>query len=523
LYFNNNPGIILQYPKADREKKLAKRRETWVSNSNGFKERNRMNMNRALYQKLCVANIMNGVTEGLSKFSHPSRVALIFAADPDDPVKVLDPQDLLRGHGVKVHTMFFSEENRWRTRIGTAIDTQPRGYQIPENDLTLSGLISYGCSCSDFFYQAWFTEHHPDLCSIYPTQRWLEQAATLLIHDYSGCGAPVHSSEHVLKNYALQAIADHVVDERDRHLTHDSRLQVPGILNYVLDLSKTKEEGAWPRGILFFCDPGQIGKIEFITRIRKHQRPQLFDIQHVRKLLVAVEESDRKLVSDGQTIIGITDGPVPDDAIVAHFKGDYGFLDIKDNRIASFFDGSFHSITREARLVELEELLLDMDLDTEAATVLFQVIAHLVHSAGRLRHGCTLVIDLNDPAMQLPGHVLDPPLSLTEPRNIELACSLMKIDGAVHLTGDSFIHGFACLLDGRTIDWEKMARGARYNSALRFSAANSGIIVVVVSADRPVSIIYNGIEISAFSDWRPAGLHRPEPVSLKNFLNGVNL
>jgi hypothetical protein len=36
LYFNNNPGIILQYPKADREKKLAKRRETWVSNSNGF-------------------------------------------------------------------------------------------------------------------------------------------------------------------------------------------------------------------------------------------------------------------------------------------------------------------------------------------------------------------------------------------------------------------------------------------------------------------------------------------------------
>jgi hypothetical protein len=480
-------------------------------------------MDQMLYQKLCVANIMNGVTEGLTQFSHPSRVALIFAADPDDPVKVLDPQDLLRGHAVKIQTMFCEEQDQWRTRIKTEIDHQPRGYQIPENDLALSGLITYGCSCSDFFYQAWFTEHHPDLCSIHPIQRWLEQAATLLIHDFNGRNAPVYSSEYVLKNYALQAIADHIVDERDQYLTHDSKLQVPAILNYVLDLSKTKEEGAWPRGILFFCDPGQVGKIEFITRIQRHQRPQLFDIKHVRKLLVAVEDSDRKLVSDGQTIIGITDGPIPDNAIVAHLRGDYGFLDIKDVRIASFFDGSFHAITREARLVELEELLLDMDLDTSAATVLFQVIAHLVHSAGRARHGCTLVIDLNDPPMRLSGHDLDPPLSLMEPRNIELACSLLKIDGAVHLTADSCIHGFACLLDGRTIDWEKMARGARYNSALRFSAANSGIIVVVVSADRPVSIIYNGIEISAFSNWRPVSQHRPEPVVLETFLHGVNL
>jgi DNA integrity scanning protein DisA with diadenylate cyclase activity len=133
------------------------------------------------------------------------------------------------------------------------------------------------------------------------------------------------------------------------------------------------------------------------------------------------------------------------------------------------------------------------------------------------------VIDLNDPPMQLSGHVLDPPLSLMESRNFELASALLKIDGAVHLTSDSSIHGFACLLDGRTIDWEKMARGARYNSALRFSTASSGIIVVVVSADRPVSIIYNGIEISAFSNWRPVSQQIPEPVVLDNLLNGVNL
>jgi hypothetical protein len=110
-----------------------------------------------------------------------------------------------------------------------------------------------------------------------------------------------------------------------------------------------------------------------------------------------------------------------------------------------------------------------------------------------------------------------------EPQNIDLACSLLKIDGAVHLTADSCIHGFACLLDGRTINWENMARGARYNSALRFSAANSKVIVVVVSADRPVSIIFNGIEISAFCNWRPVCQHTPEPIQLDKYLDGVQL
>ena len=106
---------------------------------------------------------------------------------------------------------------------------------------------------------------------------------------------------------------------------------------------------------------------------------------------------------------------------------------------------------------------------------------------------------------------------------MRLASSLMKIDGAVHIMGDLCIHGFGCLLDGQTINWENMARGARYNSALRFSALHSHVIVVVVSADRPVSIIYNGIEINAFSYWRPVFHYLPEPLSIRQYLNGALL
>ena len=151
------------------------------------------------------------------------------------------------------------------------------------------------------------------------------------------------------------------------------------------------------------------------------------------------------------------------------------------------------------------------------------MVSHLVHRAGVGRFGCTLVIDLHPDPIDLSGHVLEPPLSLLEPQNISLVTSLLKIDGAVHITSDLKLRGFGCLLDGKAINWENMARGARYNSALRFSADHNRVVVVVVSSDRPVSIIYNGIELNAFSQWRPVYPHSPEAVSMKKYLNGVLL
>lgn len=480
-------------------------------------------MNQSSYKKLCIANILNGVSDGLYKFSNPSRVALLFAPGPDDPIQVFDPQDLLGGHESKLEELFITQEDEWRDRVKRLIACQPQGHLIPEEDLALSGLISFAGACSEFFYQVWFTEHHPDMCSIRPTEKWLEQAATLLTNDYNTKNTPINSSDYVVKNYGLQAIADYMVDERNRHLGFDTKIQIPSILNHILAISKTREEGSWSRGTLFFTDPVTVDTIDFLTKIQRHERPVISNIKHIRKLLVGVERSDRKLVSDGNTIIGITSAPVPEYAIVADFRGDYGFLLMGSRKVASFSDGNFHSSTREAKMVELEELLLDSKLDTEVAGTLFNVVSGLVHKAGHARHGCTLVIDLNSTPMTLPGHVLEPPLSLLEPDNFELAGALMRIDGAVHLTTDTFIHGFGCLLDGKTISWENMARGARYNSALRFSAATPKVIVVVVSADRPVSIIYNGIELNAFCRWKPVYQYMPEIITLNKHLNGVQI
>ena len=75
--------------------------------------------------------------------------------------------------------------------------------------------------------------------------------------------------------------------------------------------------------------------------------------------------------------------------------------------------------------------------------------------------------------------------------------ALAKLDGALLLTGASCLKTFACLLDGKAVESEDRSRGARFNSALRFTAMHPGIIAVVVSADAPVFIFQGGVQLNA--------------------------
>jgi DNA integrity scanning protein DisA with diadenylate cyclase activity len=126
---------------------------------------------------------------------------------------------------------------------------------------------------------------------------------------------------------------------------------------------------------------------------------------------------------------------------------------------------------------------------------LFKVVAALVHTAEEKMFGCTFVVDLADSLTSIAGQSITPSIDLKQPNKLELAAGLEKVDGALHISADLHLHGFACLLDGPQVDNEDRARGARYNSALRFTAQHKQVIVVVVSSDRPVSIFLQGEEI----------------------------
>ncbi|MBU1417242.1 MAG: diadenylate cyclase [Proteobacteria bacterium] len=451
----------------------------------------------------CISDILHGLQEGLSEFSGPSRAAVIYCLTPQSEICICDPQSLLRNYDPILKKIFI-EEKVWCADLGLKNDKAKFAHILTEKNMHLDGLITYGGRSGSVFYQMWFTEHHPNICSTGPTERWLEHAVLRFSHDIANEEALYTGiSGNFLKEYAGHAVRDHLIDEGNFHMGLDSEIRVYPVLRAILGISKTLEEGAWPQGRLLFVEPKLMDQVPFLARFHENERPQLENFKHVRKLLQSVEGSQNNLVSNGVSIVGIaTEGHLKF-SILTEFNGRYGFIRTGSQRVCSFADGRFHSTTNRAKLVEVEEALLEVEsVSSDCACTLFQIIAALVHNAEKSSHGCTLVIDLEKIPLSIPGHKFALPLDLSESRLLRLAYSLSAMDGALHIGADCHLKGFSCLLDGHAIPGEDLARGARYNSALRFSKEHKAVIVVVVSSDRPVSVIRRGIEMNGQCIWR---------------------
>lgn len=460
---------------------------------------------RDSFVRRCASDILNGLSDGLTHFSGTSRVAVLFALRPDSPMMLCDPQNLLKGHQ-PIFKSLYVDNQKWRICENVQHDRRNFADITPVKDPGLAGLLSHGGYSGSVFFQQWFTEHHPDLCSAGPTECWLEHAVWRFSHDlandidlYTGI------SGYFLKEYATHAIRDHIIDLMNLSLGWDSLLRIYPVLDAVLMISETQEEGSWPEGRLLFVDPSMIDKLDFLVKFQEQFRPQLVNYKYVRKLLLTVENSGRHLVSDGRAILGICGDELPCFSLCADFRRGHGFLKVNRNKICSFADGRFSSTTYQAKLVHLEELLLESHLDSSESYFIFKIVVSLVHHAQLRKHGCTIVLDLNRSPVTVSGQVLSPPLDLRKPRMLKMAKSLTKVDGALHIGADMHLHGFACLLDGKAFAGEDLARGARYNSALRFTAEHRGVIIVVVSSDRPVSVIHQGLDLHGVCAWDQKG------------------
>ncbi|MFH1914498.1 MAG: DNA integrity scanning protein DisA nucleotide-binding domain protein [Pseudomonadota bacterium] len=465
-------------------------------------------METASFENICISHLMDGLCDGLSHFSPPSRAALIYAVGPDSPPRISDPQGLLDGHEPKLRD-YYIYSNAWR---GAAVPGRHLELiEAAEAGLDLAGTIALGARSTPIHYQMWFTDEHPGMCSVGPTKRWLEYAAGLMAQNFAIRDVmSLETTGFVLQHCATHAVRDYIVDERSRMGWLDTHVRIYPFLDAVLGVSGTQEEGARPWGRLVVVEPGQLSQVRFICRFPVNEQPMLGAHKHVRKLLQAVEDSGRVLVSDGDRLLGIAIGSMPGAYLTAKFCGTHGFLWLRDELVCSFQDGGFRSSTMRANLVQLEELLLETDMTMEDQYTLMQIALLMVNRVRDRKHGCTLVIDTGQERLHMSGQHLEKPLDLRDSGQLKLACSLAKLDGALHLGRDLKLHGFACLMDGRAVPGENRARGARYNSALRFTAEHEDIMVVVVSSDRPVSIIKGGMELTAACRFRqPSRMARP--------------
>ncbi|MFZ5425576.1 MAG: DNA integrity scanning protein DisA nucleotide-binding domain protein [Thermodesulfobacteriota bacterium] len=470
-------------------------------------------------KQISARNVLEGLRQGLSRFSGASRVALIMAEHRDAPLCVLDPRRLLRGHEPKLASIYFDSED-WRDKAPDTAAMKPFGQAAWAEKLHLTGLICSGSYSQPLFYQMWFTELHPNMCSTGPTERWLEHASWLLAHDYASEGAFFTSaSKHALEAFEHHAVRNHLFMELNRSLGRPPRIPLYPILEAVLSISTTREEGLPPTGRVIFVEPAEAGNVPWLVRFPEIERPHLHNAKHVRKLLLCVENSSRRLVSDGERVLGVC-GPANglSSRLTADFQDRYGFLRLGGKPVCSFLDGMYQSTTRKPNLVVLEEALLESRIGPDQGNALFQIVSAIVDEARKEGFGCTLVLD---PPAELPvmaGQQVDPPLPLEDAHFLDLAKALAKLDGALHLTGGGKLNAFACLLDGKAVESEDRSRGARFNSALRFTAMHPGVIVVVVSADSPVFIFQSGMQLNAMCELRQdAGLEL-EPPTLEQWL-----
>ena len=101
-------------------------------------------------KKLCLFHILDGMSEGLSHYSGPSRAAVIYAEKPDDPMRVYDPQNLLQGHEPRLKELYL-ESDKWRVEGPDTQDMMLFEQIYPEKTCKWRGLFRTAAGRGRFF------------------------------------------------------------------------------------------------------------------------------------------------------------------------------------------------------------------------------------------------------------------------------------------------------------------------------------------------------------------------------------
>ena len=121
-----------------------------------------------------------------------------------------------------------------------------------------------------------------------------------------------------------------------------------------------------------------------------------------------------------------------------------------------------------------------------------EIIHSIARQARKGHFGCTLVIDPQFEPSEYSGEIFQQPLDLREPLNLQITGRLARVDGALCLDSRGSLRAAGCLLDGSMGNHENRARGARYNSACRYTSKRSEVVVITISEDGPFSTFADG-------------------------------
>lgn len=420
-------------------------------------------------------SLVDSLRVGISRFAGPTKIAAVFSHGSNvaigHPIRIYDEHGLL---------------DPYRNELRDKLSKWPE--ELPSEQILLNERHSF-IAVTEQAVSILIARCHDSVDSD-TVRSWLAAAATAGPYITN-----VALSAKSLENHASEAISDVVRSCRANELGGFSGTEFRS--EYFVDelsrITRAVEEGKGATGTIAFVatdgpkkvvheGPKQTHANETLEILAIFDKPiRLNDHKHIVKSLQLVKnESAGCLWANQDGLQGVLRKP-PRDSLVARFSRGMANLSYADTKICRIVGGEFCYVLQDA-LNLLTPLLNcgDMCLNTVASTI---------DSCRLDRHGATLVLVPEIPTFPMTGHKLKLPIQ--EPRN--LIGLMSSVDGAILLDYASNLHGYGYILDGNADpDAERLSRGARFNSALRFSRLIPEGFVLVVSEDGPLTLFQNG-------------------------------
>lgn len=115
-------------------------------------------------------------------------------------------------------------------------------------------------------------------------------------------------------------------------------------------------------------------------------------------------------------------------------------------------------------------------------------LTEIVKEAIQQKHGTTIVIAEN--AVEEARRLSSSSFKIAPFDCMNMIKHITSIDGAVLIDTDGNCHAIGVILDGKTSETEDISNGARHNSAKRYKNINNRSVIVIVSEDGYVTVLY---------------------------------
>ena len=254
-----------------------------------------------------------------------------------------------------------------------------------------------------------------------------------------------------------------------------------GLCSALNEIASLTYERAGARGNLIVTSEDNIQKwlaVKFKTPVR------LSESRAMRKVL-QLSDNTMVVLADPERAYGLgaskTAPDVVEVSITGHARWEASVNGDKFIRV------TYGKATIPNQLIELEELE-DIAERTVGDTNI-KLIWDIVQAAQRSGQGTTIVVS-KDPQVEadrLGGEGMPIEPDYLEPDTI---VRLGSVDGAVIIGPDGRCHAFGVILDGVASESGDRARGARFNSAVRYQNADTaGSMIIVISDDGTIDLL----------------------------------